>query len=118
MNLEIFREYCLSKKGASEDFPFDETTLVFRVSKKIFALTDVEEFPFRIALKCEPERAIELREEYECISYGRYLDKRHWNSIVPDSTISDKLIFELIDHSYELVFNKLTKAEKRSVLEL
>jgi predicted DNA-binding protein (MmcQ/YjbR family) len=112
MNLETFRKYCLSQKGATEDFPFDEETLVFRVGGKIFALTDTIDIPFSFNLKCDPERGIELREEYQAISPGWHMNKKHWNTIIPDDEISDKLIKELIDHSYKLVFDSLKKAEK------
>ncbi len=115
MNLKIFEQYCLSKKGATEDMPFDETTLCFRVGNKIFALTDLLREPFHFNLKIQPERSIELRESYECITPGYYSDKRNWITIEPDGSISDELIFELIDNSYNLVFNKLTKKKKLEV---
>lgn len=115
MNLESFRKYCLSKKGVTEDTPFDETTLVFRVGGKIFALTDMERIPFRFNLKCDPEFAIELREKYECVTPGWHMNKKHWNTVEPDSGISDKSIMEMIAHSYELVLNSLSKKEKEKI---
>ncbi|MCK5740869.1 MAG: MmcQ/YjbR family DNA-binding protein, partial [Chlorobi bacterium] len=115
MNLETFREFCLSLKDTSEDTPFDETTLVFRVNNRIFAITDLEDLPFRFNLKCDPERAIELREEYDCVIPGYHCSKKHWNTIIPDETISDDLIIELTKHSYQLIFDKLKKADKERI---
>ena len=112
MNLESFRKYCLSKKGVTEDTPFDETTLVFRVGGKIFALTDIERIPFRFNLKCKPELALELREKYECVTPGWHMNKKHWNTVEPDANISDKAIIEMISHSYELVLSSLPKKER------
>ena len=109
MNIEEFREYCLSKKGVSEDLPFDETTLVFKVGNKMFALTDLEEIPVRFNLKCEPERAIELREDYEGIVPGWHMNKKHWNTVYGEKDVPDSSIMELTDHSYDLVFNGLKK---------
>ena len=116
MDLENFRGYCLSKKGAREDSPFDETTLVFKVAGKIFALTDLYDLPFSFNLKCDPEKAIELREKYFCIKSGWHMNKKHWNTITPDASISDNLIKKLIDHSYNLVFYSLTKLQKENLL--
>jgi predicted DNA-binding protein (MmcQ/YjbR family) len=109
MDLKNFKEYCLSKKSATEDMPFDETTLCFRVGNKIFAITDILREPFRFNLKIQPDRSIELRESFDCITPGYYSDKKNWITIEPDGTIKDELIYELIDNSYSLVFNKLPK---------
>lgn len=117
MDIESFRNYCLAKKGVTEAFPFDETTLVFKVGSKIFALTDLEDKPFRANLKCDPERAIDLRERYESIIPGWHMNKTHWNTVIAGSDIDFKLFYELIDHSYELVFNSLKKSEKLAINE-
>ena len=117
MNLEKFRLHCLGKNGATEDFPFDETTLVFRIAGKIFAMTDVEGIPLSFNLKCDPERSVELREAYSCITPGYHMDKKHWLTVKPDGSISDKLIYELIDHSYNLVVQKLKKTDKEKLLK-
>lgn len=106
MNIEIIREYCLSKKGVTEDFPFDEVTLVFKVGGKMFALTSLEG-DFSINLKCDPEKAIELRETYSAVLPGYHMSKIHWNTVLIDGTLPPSLIFEWIDHSYNLVFQKL-----------
>ena len=103
MRFETVRDYCLRKKDATEDFPFGETTLVFRVDGKMFALVGLDERPFWINLKCDPERAVELREMYEGVRPGYHMNKRHWNTVVLDGTIPLKEIYSMIDHSYELV---------------
>ena len=115
MNVETVREYCLSKKGATESFPFDDVSLVIKVMNKMFALIDLEGAN-SIALKCDPEKAIELREHYAGIE-DRYngiegawhFNKKYWNSVRFDSDADDKLIKELIDHSYDEVIKKFTK---------
>jgi predicted DNA-binding protein (MmcQ/YjbR family) len=108
MNIEYYRDYCLLKPGVSEGFPFNENTLVFKVMGKIFALTDVEKFEF-INLKCDPERAIELREGNPGITPGYHMNKQQWNSVHIDGSVSDPLITELIDHSYDLIAASLPK---------
>lgn len=108
MNLEEFRTYCLNLKGTSEGFPFDAETLVFKVMGKMFALTDVESFE-SVNLKCDPERALELRETYSGIQPGYHMSKKHWNTVRFNEDVSDKLVYELVDHSYELVVSSLTK---------
>lgn len=108
MNIEELREYCLSLPGVSEHFPFDETTLVFKVSGKMFALTDLEG-PLSVNLKCNPELAVELRERYPSVKPGYHMNKIHWNTVEIDGTVSDKLILEWIDHSYKLIAAPKTK---------
>lgn len=109
MNIEEFRQYCLSKKGVTEEFPFDEHTLVFKVMGKIFALSGLERLPPQVNLKCDPERAIELREEYDGdIIAGYHMSKVHWNTLMLQN-LPPKLILELTDHSYDLVVTKFTK---------
>lgn len=111
MNIEEFREYCIAKPGVTEEFPFDESTLVFKVMGKMFALTDLID-EFSLNLKCDPERAIELRELYPAIKPGYHMSKVHWNTIMMDGSVPQKLILELIDHSYQLVVEKLPKSKK------
>ena len=106
MNIEEFREYCMAKPGVTEDFPFDETTLVFKVMGKMFVLTNLEG-DWSLNLKCDPTRAIELREEYPAIQPGYHMNKAHWNTVNMDGSLSRKLIQELTDHSYQLVVGKL-----------
>lgn len=121
MNLETYYEYCLSKKGASEHFPFDEDTLVFKVGGKMFALSSLlqwEKNEPSVNLKCDPERAQELRAEYDEIKPGFHMSKVHWNTIALKGSLSNTLIKELIDHSYELVFKSLTKKIQNEIIEL
>ena len=116
MNIEEFRACCLAKKGVSEEFPFDADTLVFKVLGKMFALAPLERLPPQANLKCDPERAIELRESYdEVIMPGYHMSKVHWNTLFLEQLPGD-LIRELINHSYELVVSKLPK-KQRSALE-
>ena len=111
MNIEEYRNYCISKKGVTEGFPFDETTLVFKVMGKMFALAGIAEFNY-INLKCEPTKAIELREELEGITPAYHMSKIHWNSVSTLGNISNQLIYQLIDDSYNLVVSSLTKKLK------
>jgi len=114
MNIEELWEYCLSKKGVTESFPFDETTLVFKVSGKMFLLTDLED-DFSISVKCDPGFAIEIRERYPCVVPGYHMNKASWNTIFVDSSIADNLLCEWIDHSYVEVIKKMTKKQKDSL---
>jgi len=112
MNIEIFRDYCLNKKAVTESFPFDEETLVFKVGSKIFALTSLDSNPFSANLKCEPERALQLREQHDIITPGFHMSKKHWNTVVMDGRLSNEFVFELIDHSYDLVVKGMTKKQR------
>ena len=114
MNVEYYREYCLSKKGVTESFPFDNTTLVFKVGGKMFALADIDSF-ISINLKCGPEQAIDLRERFDGIKPGWHMNKKHWNTVEVNSDVSSNKILELIDHSYELVLNSLTKKKREEL---
>ena len=119
MNIQQLYEYCQSKKGVTEHFPFDEDTLVFKVGGKMFCLTslsDWEKGTPSLNLKCDPERAMELRAEYEAIEPGYHMSKVHWNTVKVNREVSDKFLNELIDHSYDLVFKSLTKKIQGEVL--
>ena len=112
MNIEQLYDFCLSKKGVTEHFPFDEETLVFKVGGKMFCLTSLNEWEKgtpSLNLKCDPDRAQELRAEYEAIIPGWHMSKIHWNTIAFNGDVSDKMMLELINDSYELVFKSLTK---------
>ncbi len=111
MNVEEVRAYCLLKKGAEESFPFDENTLVIKVMNKMFALISLDDAS-KINLKCDPLRAIELRECYEDILPGWHMNKKHWNTVVYNGSLPDSLVNELIDHSYSLVVDSLPKKSK------
>jgi predicted DNA-binding protein (MmcQ/YjbR family) len=116
MNIEDFREYCLKKSGVTEEFPFDETTLVFKVMGKMFALTNLDG-DWNLALKCDPDRAIDLREQYSAIQPGYHMSKVHWNTVQMDGSLNEKLVLELIDHSYELVVAKLPARLRKQIEE-
>ena len=112
MNLETFYEYCLSKNGVTEHFPFDEETLVFKVGGKMFGLSSLNQWEKgapSVNLKCNPDYAEELRAQYDDIKPGWHMSKIHWNTIEINRDVPDSLLKELIDHSYELVFKRLTK---------
>ena len=108
MTLEAYCGFCLSLPHVTEAFPFDQNTLVFKVGGKIFALLDVENFE-SINLKCDPEEAIELRESFAGITGGYHMNKKHWNTIVVDGSVSNTMLKEWIDHSYTLVAPKQKK---------
>ena len=112
MNIEELREFCLSLKGTDESFPFDEQTLVFKVMGKMFCLSGLEHHPPQCNVKCDPERAVELREEYSGVQPGWHMSKLHWNTLVFDGSFSDELAKDWIQHSYELVVNRMPKKLK------
>ncbi|MFC5270209.1 MmcQ/YjbR family DNA-binding protein [Adhaeribacter terreus] len=116
MNIEEYREYCLAKKGVTEGLPFDADTLVFKVGGKMFALTNLSDFDGGIALKCDPEKALQLREEFPDDITGAYhMSKKHWNNVKPNGSVPYMLLKELIDQSYLLVYNGLTRSQKLEV---
>ena len=115
MNVETLREYCLAMRGVSEDFPFDEVTLVFKVEGKLFALTGLDGPP-TVNLKCDPEWSMEMREKYEDIRPGFHMNKKHWNTIDLKGKLSEDMIKELIVHSYEMVVKKLPKKLRDNLL--
>ena len=108
MDLEQFRDYCLSKAGVTEEFPFGEQTFVYKVMGKMFALMDASHFD-SVNLKCEPEKAAALREEYHSVKPGYHMNKNHWNTVEINTGIPDHLILEWVDHSYDLVVSGLPK---------
>ncbi len=115
MNIEDFRDYCLAKPGVTEETPFGPETLVFKVGGKIFALTDINTFA-SVNLKCEPLKALELRDEYDAVKPGFHMNKKHWNTILVNNQVPYSLFMELIDHSYNLVCTGLSKFEKFKML--
>lgn len=119
MDIETFRAYCLKLNFTDEYFPFDEKILAFRVGYdqgKIFALTGLDDFPTRVNLKCDPEKAIEWREKYSQVTPGYHMNKKHWNTVYIEDGLSDKVIADMIKDSYDLVFKSLT-AKVRKELE-
>ena len=118
MNIETIRKYCLKKPVVTEDFPFDENTLVFRVMGKIVLLAAIDEIPLRINLKCDPEKAVELREEYDSVLPGYHMNKTHWNTILIDGSVSSQEILTWITDSYMQVVHGLKKQEKERIHKL
>ncbi|MBK8347951.1 MAG: MmcQ/YjbR family DNA-binding protein [Saprospiraceae bacterium] len=118
MDIQEFTEYCLAKKGVTESFPFGGDTLVFKVVGKMFALTGLDEIPSKANLKCDPEWGVTLREEYEDITPGYHMNKVHWNTILLEGQLENAFIKKLIDHSYQLVVNSLTKRDKAMLDEM
>ncbi|QNK64573.1 MmcQ/YjbR family DNA-binding protein [Pedobacter sp. PAMC26386] len=114
MNIEELRDYCLQKAGATEGFPFGEDTLVFKVGEKIFLLVGLKETRSFNA-KCDPERAIELREQYEEVRPGFHMNKKHWNTVAMDGRLTFKQLLEIIDHSYELILKSLPKKMQEEI---
>jgi predicted DNA-binding protein (MmcQ/YjbR family) len=114
MDIQTFREYCLRKTGVTEHLPFDDRTLVFKVGGKIFALCDIEAFE-GANLKCDPERAIDLRERFEGITGGYHMNKKHWNTVLAHGDVPYDLFVALIDHSYDLVKASLPKREREKL---
>ncbi len=111
MNIEEFRTYCLAKKAVTEGFPFDDTTLVMKVLDKMFALANLDG-NLSINLKCAPEKALELREQYPAVLPGYHMNKKHWNTVKIDGSIPDKIIESWIDDSYNLVVSKMSKKQR------
>ena len=109
MNIEQLRDYCLAKPGVEESLPFGPDNLVFKVNSKMFLLASLDENPLRFNAKCEPEKAIQLREDFTCILPGYHMNKTHWNTVVIDGTLKTAELKNLIDHSYELVRDKAKK---------
>lgn len=121
MNLENFYEYCFSKKGVTEHFPFNDDALVFKVGGKMFALSSLIQWENRapkVNLKCNPEYAQELRAEYEAIQPAFHMSKKHWNTVDINCEVSDRFVKELIDQSYDLVFRSLTKKIQNEIIDL
>ncbi len=118
MNIDEFREYCFTKKGVTEDFPFDDVTLCIRVMGKIFAITGLDSEQFKVNLKCAPDRAVELRERHPEVQPGWHMNKSHWNTVDFEGGLDEQLLRELIDHSYERVAMTLKKTEKEALKNL
>ena len=115
MNIESLRTYCLKKKGVTEEFPFGPDTLVFKVKGKVFLLTSLDSETFRFNVKCDPDKAIELRERYDAIQPGYHMNKKHWNTVIVDGRLSQQLLREMIDDSYELVVQSLPKKTREEL---
>ena len=113
MNVESFRDYCLSKPAATEGTPFGPEDIVFKVEGKMFALLALNEVPPAVNLKCDPDLALELRDRYEQVQPGYHMNKKHWNTVVLDGVIAEREVTKMIDHSYDLVVQSLPKAKRQ-----
>ena len=112
MNAEILRTYCLQKNGVEEAQPFGETTVVYKIGGKMFLLVALDAVPLQFNAKCDPDKALELREQYDCVQPGYHMSKKHWNTILADGTASDKLLLQWVNDSYNLVYESLPKKIK------
>lgn len=115
LDIDLIRAWCLGKLATSECFPFDDTTLVFKVGTKMFALASLEDHPLTINLKCDPDLAVELRSRYSCVLPGYHMNKAMWNTIVLDGSVPATTIQEWIDLSYQLVVAKMTRKERDAI---
>jgi predicted DNA-binding protein (MmcQ/YjbR family) len=115
MEMETIRKYCLEKKSTTESFPFGKTTLVFKVKGKVFLLMGLDSHPLQFNIKCDPEKAEELREAYRSVIPGFHMNKKHWNTIILDGQIPAKKIYEMIDDSYALVVRSLPLKERKKL---
>lgn len=115
MNIETLREYCISKTGVTESFPFDADTLVFKVGGKIFLLTSLSS-PQTFNVKCDPEKALMLREQFEEINVGFHMNKTHWNTVCYTGSLTKKILFEMMDHSYDLILKSLSKNIQQAII--
>jgi len=117
MDIEAIRAYCLKKKRTDEGFPFDDTTLVIKVGGKIFVLISLDGGP-SVNLKCDPDLAIDLREANPAIIPGYHMNKKHWNTVILDGSLSRTLILQMIDHSYDLVLKSLPRNQRLETEQL
>ena len=113
MDIETLREYCIKKPGVEESLPFGPDTLVYKVNGKIFLITRLDEVQLSFNVKCNPDLAIELREQYDCVQPGYHMNKKHWNTIIVDGSVPIKKLKEWIDHSYQLIAEKTPQRSKR-----
>jgi predicted DNA-binding protein (MmcQ/YjbR family) len=115
MDYETIREYCLQKPSAWECYPFGEGALVFKVLDRMFALIAEQNEPLSISLKCDPDDALALRSQYPAIIPGYHFNKKHWNTLILDGSLPPQLVYELIDHSYQLVVGGMSKNKQRDI---
>jgi predicted DNA-binding protein (MmcQ/YjbR family) len=116
MDIETLREYCLAKKAVTESFPFGEDTLVFKVLNKMFLLVSLSANPLQFNAKCDPDKAIELREQYDTVQPGYHMNKKHWNTVIAGGSLSNALLKEMIDDSYNLIVESLPKKDRERLL--
>ena len=116
MDIETLREYCLKKQSVKESFPFGETALVFKVKDKMFLLAILDSIPLQFNVKCDPEEAETLREQYAAIQPGYHMNKKHWNTVIVDGTVPEKILRSMIDESYRLVVESLPLKKRQGLL--
>ena len=116
MNIESLRQYCLAKNGAEETLPFGPNTLVFKVGGKLFLLAGLDNVPLQFNVKCNPDNAVLLREQYSCVLPSYHMNKQHWNTVIVDGSVSDKLLQSWIDDSYNLILQSLSKKVQQEIL--
>ncbi|MBI2269369.1 MAG: MmcQ/YjbR family DNA-binding protein [Bacteroidetes bacterium] len=112
MNIEEIHNYCMDKREVTEGMPFGDSVVVYKVAGKVFLLVSLDETPLQFNAKCDPAKAIELREQYDCVHPGYHMNKKHWNTIKVDGSVSDKLLMAWIDHSYDMVVTGLSKKDR------
>ena len=117
MNIEDLCNFCLSLQGTEEGFPFDESTIVFKVKGKLYCLTNIDNFNL-VNVKCDPEKAMELREQFEAVIPGYHMNKKHWNSLLMNGTLSASFIKKWVTHSYELIIASLPKKDRLELGEV
>ena len=118
INLEKLREYCAQKPGTTESFPFDNETLVFKVMGKMYALTNITWPELAVNLKCDPDWAMILRDHYTAVQPGYHMNKRHWNTVTIDGSIPEEEVWEMVDHSYNLVVKGLKAADRQKLRKM
>lgn len=116
MDIELLRDYCLKKKSVTEELPFGPDVIVFKVKGKAFLLLPLDTEQLQFNVKCDPDLAVELREEYDCVKPGYHMNKKHWNTVEVDGTLNSKQMKQMIDHSYELVVQSLSKKQQEGLL--
>jgi predicted DNA-binding protein (MmcQ/YjbR family) len=115
MNIEELRSFCISKKGVEEGFPFGPETIVFKVMGKVFLIANMDQHPLEFNVKCDPEKAVELRERYTCVIPGYHMNKKHWNTVIADGSVNATLLQDWITDSYNLVVSKLPKTAQQEL---
>ncbi len=115
MNIEILQQHCLSKKGVTEELPFGPDNLVYKVGGKMFLLASLDADPLQFNIKCDPDEAEQLRSEHACVLPGYHMNKKHWNTVIADGSVSNRQLLQWIDTSYQLVFDSLPKKIKEEI---
>ncbi|MGE5107250.1 MAG: MmcQ/YjbR family DNA-binding protein [Sphingobacteriales bacterium] len=116
MDIELLRDYCLKKKSVTEELPFGPDVIVYKVKGKVFMLLPLDTDLLQFNVKCDPDLAVELREEYDCVKPGYHMNKKHWNTIEVDGALNSKQLKQMIDHSYELVVQSLSKKQQEDLI--